>query len=122
MHIRVGDEVEVISGVDGGTRGRVKSIDREANRVVVEGVNLVYKHVRPTQRNPRGGRLSKEMWVDISKVLLVCTACQKASRTGARFKDDGSKERFCKKCGAGQGMISPAKAKYAKAAAAPQQG
>ena len=71
--------------------------------LVVEGVNRVYKHVRRSQKNPQGGRLSKEMPVQISNVLLVCTAAARASAPASRVAKDGSKERFCKKCGGGLG-------------------
>jgi large subunit ribosomal protein L24 len=109
MHIRANDTVVVITGDDKGVRGKVLSIDREEGRVVVEGVNRVYKHVRRSQKNPQGGRLSKEMPVKISNVQLLCNKCNAAVRTGARRLDDGSKERFCRKCGSGLGQISPAK-------------
>jgi large subunit ribosomal protein L24 len=111
MHIRVNDTVEVIVGDDRSTRGKVLSVDHEAGKLLVEGVNRVYKHVRRSQRNPQGGRLSKEMPVQISNVLLVCSRCNTASRTGARIQPDGSKERFCKNCGAGIGQIAPPKGK-----------
>jgi len=89
-------------------------VEGATGKVLVEGVNRVYKHVRKSQRNPRGGRLSKEMPVSISNVKLVCQSCNAAARMGARYLDDGSKERYCKKCGAGNGQISPPKARYAK--------
>lgn len=114
MHIRVDDMVEVISGDDAGTRGKVLRVERAAGKVVVEAVNRVWKHVRRSQRNPQGGRLQKEMPVHASNLLLVCESCGKATRTGARYQDDGSKMRFCKKCGAANGQIAPAKARYAK--------
>jgi large subunit ribosomal protein L24 len=114
MLIRANDTVEVITGDDRGTRAKVLRIDRAAGKLVVENVNRVYKHVRKSQRNPKGGRLSKEMPVSLSNVLLVCEACHKASRLGARFLADGSKERYCKKCGAGNGQVSPPKARHAK--------
>ena len=78
----------------------------------MEGVNRVYKHVRRSQRNPQGGRLSKEMPVPISNVQLVCEGCSAATRTGARYLDDGSKERYCRKCGRSLGQISPPRAAY----------
>ena len=80
---------------------------RDEGKVVVEGVNRVYKHVRRSQKNPQGGRLSKEMPISISNVLLVCTACGKPTRTGARLPADGTKERYCKKCEAAIGVIAP---------------
>jgi large subunit ribosomal protein L24 len=114
MHIRQKDTVVVITGDDRGVRGKVLSIDRRAGKLLVEGVNRVYKHVRRSQRNPQGGRLSKEMPVQISNVLLVCESCGKPTRTGARYLDDGSKERYCKKCGHSLGQIAPAKAAHAR--------
>ena len=114
MHVRSDDTVEVIAGDERGTRGRVLRVDHSAGKAVVEGVNRVYKHVRRSQRNPRGGRLSKEMPVPLCNLLLVCPACNSATRTGARYLDDGSKERYCKKCGAANGQIALPKARYAK--------
>lgn len=114
MQIRTNDTVEVLAGDDRGTRGRVLRVLRSSNQVVVEGVNRVSKHVRRSQRNPQGGRLSKEMGIDASKVALVCQACGQPTRVGARFLEDGSKERFCKKCGAANGQIAPPKASKAK--------
>jgi large subunit ribosomal protein L24 len=114
MWIKANDTVKVISGEDRGTRGKVLRIDRDAGKLVVEGVNRVYKHVRRSQRNPQGGRLSMEMPISISNVQLICGACGAAARVGVRYLADGSKERYCKKCGAGNGIVSPAKARYAK--------
>jgi large subunit ribosomal protein L24 len=114
MSIRTNDTVEVIAGDDRGTRGKVLRVDHRAGKVVVEHVNRVYKHVRRSQKNPQGGRLSIEMPVQMSNVLLICEKCSAATRTGVRLLDDGSKERFCKKCGAGNGQIAPPKARHAQ--------
>jgi large subunit ribosomal protein L24 len=114
MLIRVDDTVKVIVGEDRGRRGKVLRVDREGGKLVVEGMNRVYKHVRRSQKNPQGGRLSMEMPVQASNVLLICGKCGAATRLGARYLPDGSKERFCKKCGAGNGQVAPAKARYAK--------
>lgn len=114
MHIRADDTVEVIAGNDRGNRGKVLRVDRTGGKLVVEGVNQVHKHVRRSQRNPQGGRLSMEMPIQISNVLLVCEACGKKTRTGVRYEDNGSKVRYCKKCGAGIGQISPPKARNAR--------
>lgn len=114
MWIKTSDTVEVITGKDRGSRGKVLRVVRNADKLVVEGANRVYKHVRKSQRNPRGGQLSKEMPLPVSNVLLVCQACGAAVRLGARYLADGSKERYCKKCGASNGQIAPAKARYAK--------
>jgi len=115
MRIRAGDIVKVVTGADRGTQAKVLQIDRAAGKAVVEGVGRVYKHVRRSQQNPQGGRLSKEMPVELSNLMLVCTACKQPVRTGARFTDDGSKLRFCKKCGAELGQIAPPRTARAKA-------
>jgi large subunit ribosomal protein L24 len=109
MEIRINDTVVVLSGDDSGTRGRVLRVDRKGGKVVVEGVNTVHKHVRPSQRNPKGGRLRKEMPIQMSNVMLVCPSCNASSRTGVRLNEDGAKYRYCKKCGASVSQISPAK-------------
>ena len=109
MRIRNGDLVKVIAGADRGVRAKVLRVDRAAGKAVVEGVNRVYKHVQRSQKHPQGGRLSKEMPVAISNLLLVCPACKAAARTGARTAADGSKQRYCKKCGAEVGQLAPPK-------------
>jgi large subunit ribosomal protein L24 len=116
MHVRKDDLVEVIAG-DDAEKGRAHKVLRvlpAANKVVVESVNRVYKHVKPNRRNPQGGRLSKEMPISASNVLLFCTTCRRGVRTGHRYAADGHKERFCKKCGAGLGALSKPNPKYAK--------
>lgn len=114
MHIKVGDKVKVLTGFDKDVEATVLQVDRQAGKIVVEGVNEVRKHVRRSQKNPQGGQLHKEMPMAISNVQLVCSSCGKSTRTGARYLEDGSKERYCKKCKAGLGQLSPAKARYAK--------
>jgi large subunit ribosomal protein L24 len=113
MHIRVDDIVEVIRGED-RLRGKVLKVLREENKILVEGANRVYRHIRRSQKNMQGGRLSKEMPIAISNVLLVCTACGKPTRTGARFRPDGTKERYCKKCKAAIGVLAPPRAAHAR--------
>jgi len=109
MWVKVGDTVQVTTGDDTGVKAKVKEIDHAAGKVTVEGVNRVYKHVRKSQRNPQGGRLSMEMPVQMSNVAVVCSRCGKAARMAARILKDGSKERYCKKCGGSTGEISPPK-------------
>lgn len=109
MLIKSGDTVEVKTGNDKGTRAKVLSVrpaaDAGATKLVVEGVNRVYRHVRKSQKNQQGGRLSKEMPVDASNVLFVCSSCGKAVRLGAKVKVDGSKVRVCRGCGAEHGVL-----------------
>ncbi len=115
MLIKEGDSVVVIAGNDRSDTVRsVVQVDRERGKALVEGVNLVWKHVRRSQKYPQGGRLSKEMPVDISNLKYYCTSCAKGVRLGVRYLDDGSKERFCKKCDSSAGKIAPAKPAYAK--------
>ena len=116
MHIRLNDNVEIMAGADKGTRGRVLKILKEKRRVVVEGINRVYKHVRRSQRNPQGGRLSREMPVAWSNVVIVCESCGQAAKMGARFRADGTKERYCRKCGAATGDLAPARPAHAQGA------
>ena len=116
MHVRKDDMVEVITG-DDAEKGRPRRVLRvlpDKNKVVVEGVNRVYKHVKPSRRNPQGGRLSKEMPVAASNVLLYCPTCRHGVRAGRRYGADGHKERFCKKCSASLGVLSKPRPKYAK--------
>lgn len=113
MLIRAGDTVEVISGNDRGTRSRVIKVDRFAGKALVEGVNRVKKHIRRSQKYPQGGVLSKEMPVQLSNLQYICGSCSKTVRLGARFLADGSKERFCRKCGSSAGQIAPAKQAHA---------
>src|SRR5687768_2468815 len=103
MHIRSGDIVEVIAGDDKNVKGKVLHIDRDAGRLTIEGVGKVYKHVRRSQRNPQGGRLSKEMPIQISNVQLMCPKCNRGVRTGVKILDNGAKQRICKRCEASLG-------------------
>lgn len=113
MHIRADDMVEVISGED-RLRGKVLKVLRDQRKVIVEGANRVYRHVRRSQKNLQGGRLSIEMPISISNVMLVCSACGQPARTGARFRPDGTKERYCKKCDAANGVLAPPRAAHAR--------
>lgn len=114
MRIRVNDQVMVIAGDDKNVRGRVLSIDKRSGRVVVEGVNRVYKHVRRSQRNPQGGRLSKEMPVPASNLMVICPRTNRPTRVGIRYLADGTKERYAKCSGASLGVVSPPRPAYAK--------
>ena len=116
MNIRKEDTVIIITGDDAGTTGRVLSVHPAEGRIVVEGVNRVYKHLKPNRRNQQGGRLSKEMPIDISNVLLYCPTCRRGTKTGRRYEADGHKVRYCKKCrNAFPGRdVSKPRAAYAK--------
>lgn len=106
MHVKTGDEVLVISGKNKGQRGKIKqSIPRES-RVVVEGVNIIKRHMRARGRGRSGGIIEREAPLDVSNVMLICPSCGRASRTGKRFLEEldhkgrPRKVRFCKACDA----------------------
>lgn len=109
MRIKVGDVVQVITGNDRNSKGKVLKVDRDAGKLIVEGINRVYKHVRRSQRNPQGGRLSKEMPIQLSNVQLICPKCNRPTRVGARTTDDGTKHRTCRKCDSNIDQIAPPK-------------
>ena len=99
MHVRKGDQVVVIAGKEKGKRGRVLRLLTDERRVVVERVNLVKRHTRPTQRNPRGGILEKEGSLELSNVSLWCGKCAAARRHRVEDKPGQKKRRLCVKCG-----------------------
>lgn len=98
MKIKKGDKVQVIAGKDKGVTGDVLAVYPEKNQVVVEGVHILKKHVRPNQANPDGGILSQEAPIDVSNVMLYDTKAKKAGRVGYVF-ENGQKVRINKKSG-----------------------
>ena len=123
MNIRKDDQVEVITGDDKGspsarTIAKVLRVLPEKNKIVVEGVNRVYKHLKPSQRNPQGGRLSKEMPINVSNAMLYSPSAGRGVRVGVRFTADGQKERYCKVTGASLGTLGPKKPAHAAKARA----
>jgi len=97
-HVKKDDTVMVVAGKDKGKTGKVMRIIADTDRVVVENLNMIKRHTRPSQSNQDGGIVEKEAPLAISNVLLVCASCNKPTRTGVRVLDDGAKVRFCKKC------------------------
>ncbi len=96
MKIKKGDTVKVITGKDANSEGKVVSVDVKNGKVIVEGINMITKHTKPSQANPNGGIVQKEAPIDISNVMLVFKG--KATRVG--FKMDGDKKvRFAKSTG-----------------------
>ena len=87
-HIRKNDMVEVICGDHRGARGKVLRVDLQAQKVVVEGVNMVYRHVRPTRRNPQGGRVQKEAPIHLSNVLPYDPGVGKGTRVHFEVEHD----------------------------------
>ena len=98
MHVRKGDQVVVIAGKEKGKRGRVLRLLTDKKRVVIERINMVKRHTKPTQRNPRGGILEKEGSLEASNVALWCGKCV-APRRGRHEHNEGQpKRRVCVKC------------------------
>jgi large subunit ribosomal protein L24 len=103
MHVRSNDIVEVTSGDDAGKTGKILSVIPKKQRVIVEGISYIIKHVKPSQKNPQGGRVQKEAPIAISNVLVVCvnkncTKYNKGVRTRRKILDNGNKVRVCVKC------------------------
>ena len=116
MKIKKGDSVVVVTGDDKGPAPRkVLSVVDGGKKLVVEGVNRAFKHVRRGHpKSPQGGRLQLELPIDASNVRFYCPSCNSATRVGYRYAENGAKERFCKKCDAAAGTLSPPRPKYAK--------
>jgi large subunit ribosomal protein L24 len=99
VHVRRGDTVAVIAGRERGKRGKVLRVLPAAGRVLVEKLNMMKKHQRPTQKLRQGGIIERESPLALSNVLVVCSRCDKASRSGIKVLGDGRKVRVCKRCG-----------------------
>lgn len=106
MHIKIGDEVLIIAGKDKGRRGKIKRSIPKESRVVVEGLNIVKRHMKPRGPGKPGGIIEMEAPLDGSNVMLICPNCGRAARTGKRFLEEldhkgrPTKVRFCKACDA----------------------
>jgi large subunit ribosomal protein L24 len=96
MHIKKGDAVVVITGKDKGRRGRVLRVLPKADRVLVEGVNLIKRHTKPSQRNQQGGIVEREAAIHASNVMAWCEAAQRPSRIGMKTLEDGTRVRVYK--------------------------
>ena len=97
--VKTGDTVVVINGKDRGKRGKVMQVSPAEGKVIVEGVNIVTKHVKPRKMGEAGGLIKAEAALYADKVQLVCPKCGKPTRVG-HIIEDGKKSRACKKCGA----------------------
>jgi large subunit ribosomal protein L24 len=96
--IKKNDTIIVITGKDKGKKGRVLRVFPKKDRALVESVNVVKKHMRPTRDNPQGGIASVERPIHISNIMLVCPRCAKGTRGASTILADGTKKRICKKC------------------------
>jgi len=99
LHVKKGDKVVVLSGKDKGKEGKIIEALPKKGKVVVEGVNKVKRHTKPSQKAPQGGILVKEAALSSAKVMLVCPACSKPTRIKKTQLQSGAFARSCKKCG-----------------------
>ncbi len=99
LRIKKGDTVEAIYGKEKGKRGKVLKVlsSKGSSYVLVESINMIKKHMKPSQKNKEGGILEREGRLHISNVSMVCPKCSKATRVGVQGSDD-KKMRYCKKC------------------------
>jgi len=99
MHVKKGDLVVVISGKYRGKRGKVLRVLPKTGRVVVEGVNVVKRHTKPSPKNPQGGIVQREAPLHVSKVMLVDPETKERTRVGIRVLGDGRRVRYAKRSG-----------------------
>ncbi|MGE5417905.1 MAG: 50S ribosomal protein L24 [Acidobacteriota bacterium] len=99
VHVKKGDTVMVVTGKDTGKKGKVLKVIPNNQRVVVEGINRVKKHQKPSRALPQGGILRIEAPLAASNVMFLCNKCNKPTRLGNKILGSGEKVRFCKKCG-----------------------
>jgi|SRR6056297_3029927 large subunit ribosomal protein L24 len=99
LKIKQNDKVHVLQGKDKDKVGKVKKVYKDKGQVLIEGVNMVKRHVKPNPyKNEQGGIVEKEAPINISNVSLVCDSCSEKTRVGFRSTNDGAKVRYCKKC------------------------
>jgi len=99
IHVKKGDQVMVITGESRGQKGRILEVDRDKNRALVEGVNMVSKHTKPNAKAPQGGIIKKEASVHISNLMLVDPTTGKPTRIGRKLNDKNKLVRYSKKSG-----------------------
>ncbi len=99
MKVIKDDNVLVLSGNNKGKTGRVLKVLPKKNRIIVEGINFIKKHSRPTQKNPQGGIIEIEASIHVSNVMVICPKCDAPTRVGSKILENGKKIRACKNCG-----------------------
>jgi large subunit ribosomal protein L24 len=99
LHVRKGDTVKVLAGDDKGKQGKILEVDRDKKRALVEGINIMTKHTKPSAGKPEGGIRKVESFIHISNLMLLDPASGKATRTGRKLKEKGNLQRFSKKTG-----------------------
>jgi large subunit ribosomal protein L24 len=98
LSIKKNDTVVVVAGKEKGKKGRVLSVYPSKDRLLVEKINLIKKHMKPSKQHAQGGIIEKEALIHIANVMLICPKCSKPTRIGNTSLHDGRKVRACKKC------------------------
>lgn len=98
-YLKKNDQVEVITGKDKGRVGKILRVLKEQDKVVVERINMIKRHTKPTEMNQQGQIVDKEAPIHVSNIQLICPECTKTGRIGKKILEDGTKVRFCKSCG-----------------------
>lgn len=99
VHVKTGDTVVILSGKDRGSKGKILEVSPKEGKVIIEGHNMVTKHVKPRRMGEQGGIVKAEGAMYACKVQIVCPHCGKPTRVGHKLYEDGTKGRICKKCG-----------------------
>ena len=99
LKVKKGDTIQVLSGNDKGKKGEVIEVLPKSEKVIVKGINIRKKHVKPRKQGEEGGIISIECAIHMSKISVVCPKCCKPTRVGFEINKDGDKVRICKKCG-----------------------
>ena len=102
IHVKTGDTVVILSGKAKGQKGKVLAVSPKEGKVIVEGLNMVTKHVKPRSAQQQGGIVKAEAAMYASKVQAVCPKCGKATRVAHKFLEDGTKVRVCKNADCGE--------------------
>ena len=103
MKLKKGDTVLVICGDDRGKMGKILRVEKKKNRAIVEGINFIKRHTRPTSRNRKGGIVEKEASVNLTNLMLYCSRCSSPTKSSFKIiegsEGEKAKIRICRKCG-----------------------
>jgi large subunit ribosomal protein L24 len=98
LSIKKNDTILVVTGKEKGKKGRVISVNPAKSKILIERINIIKRHMKPSKKYSQGGIIEKEAPLHISNVMLVCSKCDKPTRIGNTVLSDGKKARICKKC------------------------
>ncbi len=98
VHVKTGDTVIVLSGKERSKKGKVLAVSPKEGKVIIEGINMVSKHIKPRKMGEEGGIVKAEAAMYASKVQIICPHCGKPTRVAHEIAEDGTKKRICKKC------------------------